>query len=238
MNDPLILHIETATNICSVALSLGDKILSTRESDEDRSHGSLLTVFMQEVMDEADIKPDQINAVAVSKGPGSYTGLRIGVSVTKGFAYARKIPVIGIVTLQAMVIAAKRNKEIMKLQKQHPELLFCPMIDARRMEVFSGLYKSNCREISPVSAIVVEESSFNASLASHHIVFFGNGSGKIRDVIQHPNAHFIRGINPSSTHMVPLALKNFANKRFEDTAYFEPYYLKDFVATTPKKKVL
>lgn len=238
MNGPLILHIETATNICSVALSRGEEILSIRESDEDRSHGSLLTVFIKEVLHEAGVNPDQINAVAVSKGPGSYTGLRIGVSVTKGFAYARKIPVIGIVTLQAMTVAATHNNEVKELQQRHPELLFCPMIDARRMEVFSGLYDKNFQEVSPVSAIVVEESSFNTNLASHHIAFFGNGSEKIRDVIRHTNAHFINDINPSSACMVPLVLQYFENKIFEDTAYFEPYYLKDFVATIPKKKVL
>lgn len=238
MNEPLILLIETATNICSVALSRGEEILSVRESDEDRSHGSLLTLFMQEVMDEAAVKPDQINAVAVSKGPGSYTGLRIGVSVTKGFAYARKIPVIGIVTLQAMTGAATHNNEVRALQQRHPEILFCPMIDAKRMEVFSGLYNKNCQEISPVSALVVDESSFITHLDSHHIAFFGNGSEKVKDVIHHPNAHFISGITPSSSSMVPLALKNYKDKIFEDTAYFEPFYLKDFVATIPKKKVL
>jgi len=238
MNEPLILHIETATNICSVALSRGEEILSIRESDEDRSHGSLLTMFMQEVLNEAAVKPDQINAVAVSKGPGSYTGLRIGVSVTKGFAYARKIPVIGIVTLQAMTGAATNNNEVKALQQRYPEILFCPMIDARRMEVFSGLYNKNCQEISPVSALVVDESSFIANLDSHHIAFFGNGSEKVKDVLCHPNAHFISGITPSSASMVPLALKNYKDKIFEDTAYFEPFYLKDFVATIPKKKVL
>lgn len=236
--NPLILHLETATNICSVALSRGEKILAIRESDEDRSHGSLLTPFMQEVLDEAVVRPDEINAIAVSKGPGSYTGLRIGVSVTKGFAYASNIPVIGIVTLQAMVVAATHHRLVQELQQQYPELLFCPLIDARRMEVFSGLYDKNAEILSPVVATVVDETSFSEDLDSNHIVFFGNGSDKISDTIQHPHAHFIKEIYPSSEFMVPLALRNFKNNIFEDTAYFEPFYLKDFVATVPRKKVL
>ena len=238
MTNPLILHLETATNICSVALSRGEKILVIRESDEDRSHGSLLTPFMQEVLDETGIRPDEINAIAVSKGPGSYTGLRIGVSVTKGFAYASNIPVIGIVTLQAMVVAATHHQRVQELQQQYPELLFCPLIDARRMEVFSGLYDKNAEILLPVVATVVDETSFNKELDSNHIVFFGNGSDKISDTIQHPHAHFIKEIYPSSEFMVPLALRNYKNNIFEDTAYFEPFYLKDFVATIPKKKVL
>jgi tRNA threonylcarbamoyladenosine biosynthesis protein TsaB len=238
MTNPLILHLETATNICSVALSRGEEILAFRESQEDRSHGALLTPFMQEVLDEAGIGPDEINAIAVSKGPGSYTGLRIGVSVTKGFAYASNIPVIGIVTLQAMVVAATHNRHVQELQQQHPGLLFCPLIDARRMEVFSGLYDKNTDLLSPVAATVVDETSFAEKLASNHIAFFGNGSDKISDTIQHPHAHFIKEIYPSSQFMVPLALRNYKNDLFEDTAYFEPFYLKDFVATIPKKKVL
>ncbi len=235
---PLILNLETATNICSVALVRGEKILAIRESDEDRSHGSLLTPFIQEVLDEAGVRPNEINAIAVSKGPGSYTGLRIGVSVTKGFAYASNIPVIGIVTLQAMVVAATHHQLVQKLQQQHPELLFCPLIDARRMEVFSGLYDKNAELLSPVVATVVDKTSFNKELASNHIVFFGNGSDKIADTIQHPHAHFIKEIYPSSEFMVPLALRNYKNNIFENTAYFEPFYLKDFVATIPRKKVL
>ncbi len=238
MANPFIINIETATNICSVTLSMGEKVLSFRESNVDRSHGSLLTVFMQEVIDEAGLKPGEINAVAVSKGPGSYTGLRIGVSVTKGFAYAQNIPVIGIGTLQAMVINALRNEKVMEIQQQIPGILFCPMIDARRMEVFCAIYDKSHHEVSAVTAIVVENSSFDTVLASNHIVFFGNGSDKIRDVIRHPNAHFITDIHPSSRSMVPIALDHYRNNEFEDTAYFEPFYLKDFIATTPKKKVL
>jgi tRNA threonylcarbamoyladenosine biosynthesis protein TsaB len=236
--EPLILHLETATNVCSVALSEGEKILATRESSEDRSHGTLLTVFVEEVLKEAGKNAEQLDAVAVSKGPGSYTGLRIGVSATKGIAYARNIPVIGIGTLQSMTLTAMENKVVQQLLKDHPDLLFCPMIDARRMEVFSAIYDASLKETAPVSAIIVEENSFKNILDKQPVVFFGNGADKVRDTIRHEKAHFITGLEPSSKQMIPLASEAFRKKQFEDTAYFEPFYLKDFIATIPKKKVL
>ncbi len=236
--NPLILHLETATNVCSVALSEGDQILASRESSEDRSHGTLLTLFIKEVLKEAGKNSNQLDAVAVSKGPGSYTGLRIGVSATKGIAYAQNIPVTGIITLQSLTLTAKKNQEIQNLQRVHPDLLFCPMIDARRMEVFTAVYNDQLDQIEPVSATIVEENSFDKILRKNHIVFFGNGAEKIKGTIRHDNAHIITGIEPSAKQMVPLAIKKFINKEFEDTAYFEPFYLKDFIATTPKKKVL
>ncbi|MEX0981886.1 MAG: tRNA (adenosine(37)-N6)-threonylcarbamoyltransferase complex dimerization subunit type 1 TsaB [Bacteroidales bacterium] len=238
MIHPLILNLETATNVCSVALCKGEETVAKRESDEDRSHGSLLTVFMQEVLDEAGVKPEEISAIAVSKGPGSYTGLRIGVSVTKGFAYGLNIPVIGIVTLQAMVVAATWHHSVKELQQKHPETLFCPMIDARRMEVFTALYDKNRDIVSPVTATVVGENSFDKELKGNHILFFGNGADKLSGIIQHPHAHFIQQIQPSAVAMIPLSLHQYENRIFEDTAYFEPYYLKDFVATIPRKKVI
>lgn len=238
MEQPVILHIETATNICSVALSKNDQLLAIRESDEDRSHGNLLTIFAEEVLKEAGLSPENLDAVAVSKGPGSYTGLRIGVSATKGIAFARNIPVIGVVTLRAMVLAARDHQEVRKLEISHPELLYCPMIDARRMEVFSAVYNTSLEERQPVTATIVDEDSFRELLDNQPVLFFGNGSDKTRDTITHKNALFTSGIVPSSSSMIPLALEAFRNKEFEDTAYFEPFYLKDFVATTPRKKVL
>ena len=174
----------------------------------------------------------------MSKGPGSYTGLRIGVSVTKGFAYGLSIPVIGIVTLQAMVVAAIQHHSVQELQRKYPEILFCPMIDARRMEVFTALYDKNRDIVSPVTATVVGENSFDKELKENYILFFGNGADKLSDIIQHPHAQFIQQVQPSAVSMIPLALYHYENRIFEDTAYFEPYYLKDFVATTPRKKVL
>jgi len=236
--EPLILHLETATNVCSVAISQGAHMLAVRESAEDRSHGTLLTVFVKEVLKETGKHADQLDAVAISKGPGSYTGLRIGVSAAKGIAYAQNIPVIGILTLQSMTLTALENQEVRQLQQEHPGLLFCPMIDARRMEVFSAVYDARMKETVPVSAVIVEENSFGKVLDQHHIVFFGNGADKIRGTIRHENAHFINGIEPSSKQMIPLALAAYEKQQFEDTAYFEPFYLKDFIATIPKKKVL
>lgn len=235
--EPLILHLETATNVCSVAISEGEHMLAIRESAEDRSHGTLLTVFVKEVLKETGKNADQLDAVAISKGPGSYTGLRIGVSAAKGIAYAQNIPVIGILTLQSMTLTALENHEVQQLQQEHSGLLFCPMIDARRMEVFSAIYNARMKETVPVSAVIVEENSFEKVLDQHHIVFFGNGADKIRDTIRHENAHFIKGIEPSSKQMIPLALAAYDKQQFEDTAYFEPFYLKDFIATIPRKKV-
>lgn len=238
MSSPRILHLETATNVCSVALSEGGNLVSIRESREDRSHGSLLTVFMEEVIREAGLQPKDIDAISISKGPGSYTGLRIGVSVAKGFAYASDIPVIGINTLQALSCAAMNNEKIKELCKSFPKLLLCPMIDARRMEVYTALYDQNSKEVSPVEAKIVNEDSFKQILESSKIVFFGNGSEKVKEIITHPSAFFIEDISPSSRYMLPLALDSFSRKSFENTAYFEPFYLKDFVATIPKNKML
>lgn len=238
MENVRILHIETATNICSVALSEGEKLIALRESDQDKSHGALLTIFMDEVLKEGGLKPEDIDALSVSKGPGSYTGLRIGVSATKGFAYALDLPIIGIDTLLAMAIGAKASEEVEDLAKQNTKLLLCPMIDARRMEVFSGFYTMEDQTYRKVSADVIDEGSYESILANHPIAFFGNGSQKVKEILQHDNAHFIEGIVPSAKNMILLSLAAVREKKFEDTAYFEPYYLKDFVATTPKKKVL
>lgn len=237
MTKPRILHLETATNICSVALSEGGNLVAVKETDEDRSHGSVLTVFMDEVLREGGLSPSDIDAVAVSLGPGSYTGLRIGVSVTKGFAYAQDIPVIGISTLRLLTAAALCDARIRTLQQRYSEILLCPMIDARRMEVYTAVYSEKEIEIEAVTAKIIDDTSFNNLLKSGQLVFFGNGSDKIAEIIRHKNAHIISGITPSAKYMLPLALQAFHDKKFEDRAYFEPLYLKDFIATTPKKKL-
>lgn len=238
MVEARILHLETATNVCSVALSEGERILALRETDEGRSHGSVLTIFMEEVLHEAALRPADIHAISISKGPGSYTGLRIGVSVTKGFAYAQSIPVIGIPTLKVLTESALQSSDMKKFRKNTSSFLLCPLLDAKRMEVYTALYNESGKEIEAVSAKIIDESSFNTHLKSNPIVFFGNGSDKITDLIQHPNAHFMKHINPSAKYMIPLAMKAYQAGVFENTAYFEPYYLKDFIATIPKKKLL
>ena len=239
MNNPLILHIETATKYCSVALSDGETLISLRESDEERSHARSLTRFIRECFRESGKKMSDLDAINVSKGPGSYTGLRIGVSTTKGIAYARNIPVIATGTLQVMVSAAVDNQEFINQSvSSDQDILFCPMIDARRMEVFTGLFNPDGTIYRDISAEIIEEDSFSGILDSKRIYFFGDGSDKCRGILKHENAIFLPDVHPSARYMIGLALEAFRNSRFEDVAYFEPYYLKEFIATIPRKKVL
>ncbi len=238
MTNPLILHIETATNICSVALSKGEDLIAIRESNEDKSHGALLSVFMDEVLKEGQTLPTDLHAISVSKGPGSYTGLRIGVSATKGFGYALNLSIIGMDTLLALAIGAKSSNYFKDLIKRYPNLLLCPLLDARRMEVYSGFYTLENKLFRKVSADIIDENSYKTIFDSNPVVFFGNGSQKVKEIIQHPQAFFIDDIVPSAKNMIIPSLELFRSKKFEDTAYFEPYYLKDFVTTTPKKKLL
>lgn len=238
MTHPRILHIETATNICSVALSEGENLLAIMESDEDKSHGSMLSVFMDKVLSEAGFQPTDMHAISVSKGPGSYTGLRIGVSAVKGFSYALNLPIIGIDTLLALAIGVKSTDAVKTLIIEHPDLLLCPLLDARRMEVYSGFYTLANQSFRKVSADIIDENSYKEILDSNPVVFFGNGSSKVKEILQHPNAFFVDDIVPSARNMIPLSNEFFLQGTFEDSAYFEPYYLKDFVATVPKKKLL
>lgn len=237
-DDPLILHLETSTNTCSVALSRGADLLSIRETDEQKAHSTLLTVFIDETLKEADIQPSSLNAIAVSKGPGSYTGLRIGVSVTKGMAYGLGIPVIGITSLHAMARGAAKTPFVKDLIANHPDLLLCPMIDARRMEVYTAFFDLSMKEVRKTSADIIDEQSYADILEKHPVIFFGNGSIKLIDVLDHSNLHLMEKFKPSAQFMIEPARVAFREKKFEDTAYFEPFYLKDFVATIPRKKVI
>jgi len=239
MADALILHIETATDICSVALSEGDQLLSLVESGPERSHATLLNVYIRKTFEESGRKLDQIDAVAIGQGPGSYTGLRIGVSTAKGIAFALEKPLLALSSLENMATGAKDNQSINHLWNEHGNgLILCPMIDARRMEVYTCFFSMDMKVVRAVSADVIEKSSFQKLLDKHHICFFGNGSGKCEQILDHPNAHFISGINPSAGKMIVPVLNRYKQKQFEDVAYFEPFYLKDFVATVPKKKVI
>ncbi len=238
MNEPHILCLETATNVCSVALGKGNAVVAIRETDEDRSHGTLLTQFMEEILSEAGINASELDAVALSIGPGSYTGLRIGASVAKGFAYASNIPVIGIDTLQVMASSALVTPEVKSfLENEGTDALLCPLIDARRMEVYSAIYNLQLEKVRDVEAEIIDETSFSGYLKKGKVLFFGNGSDKMIPVIQHANAVYINNIYPSSQQMIRLAGEKFRNAEFLDTAYFEPFYLKDFIATIPRKKV-
>ena len=180
-----------------------------------------------------------MDAIAVSKGPGSYTGLRIGVSTAKGLAYGLEKPLLSSGTLENMAYSAKTDPSIGKLLKEHGKgLLLCPMLDARRMEVFSCFFTSEIAMKREVTADIVEGDSYGNILEKNHICFFGNGADKCIEVLDHPHAHFVTGVNPSAANMVQPVFNRFNRGKFEDVAYFEPFYLKDFIATTPRKKVL
>jgi tRNA threonylcarbamoyladenosine biosynthesis protein TsaB len=231
-----ILVIETSTEICSVALTVDGLLTDVIESREGQNHARLVTVFAEELLKRNGVKPTDLVAVAVSKGPGSYTGLRIGVSTAKGICYARHIPLIAIGTLEAMTQFVIKNLQNYPVPQDKP-ILFCPMIDARRMEVFSMLFDHAGSVIRPIEAVVVEESFLAGKLMDHTIVFFGNGSEKCRKVIQSPNAMFLSNVEASARHLSDLAWQLYNKKQFEDVAYFEPFYLKDFVATVSKKNI-
>lgn len=234
---PLILNIETSTNVCSVSLSGEDgTILSYRENLEDKSHAALLAVFIEEVLKESEKGFEDLDAVCVSKGPGSYTGLRIGVSTAKGICYARSLPLIAVNTLDIITRGVIRQNPA-DFSKNGEKVLLCPMIDARRMEVYTALYDIHGNPVKETSAEIINENSFKDLLEDHKILFFGNGAAKCREIIAHPNAKFLEGIFPSARVMGSISLQAFQNSVFEDLAYFEPFYLKDFIATVPKKQL-
>lgn len=231
--EPAILLIETATPVCSVALSSQNGVF-VRESHGQRSHSELITIFIEEVVAEAGMVLDQLDAVAVSMGPGSYTGLRIGVSTAKGICYALDKPLIAIDTLQSMAAGMAE-----KSHSKNENVLLCPMIDARRMEVYAALFDSTADRRSETDAHIVDEASFANELENNTIVFFGDGAQKCKTALAHrPNAVFIEDFFPSAVHMGGLAKAHYLSGKFENTAYFEPFYLKDFVAAPPKVKGL
>jgi tRNA threonylcarbamoyladenosine biosynthesis protein TsaB len=232
----MILHIETATDICSVSLSKNGKQIDIQEKSEERSHASTLTVFINEIFERNRLSANELSAVAVSMGPGSYTGLRIGVSVAKGICYGTDIPLIAIPTLEAMYIGL-RDKLHLENHEIPGNSIFAPMIDARRMEVYMSMFNSEGVVVRETSAIVVEPETFNDILRNNKIYFFGTGAAKLNQTIIHDNAIFIDGFELSSNYMIPIAERKLKNKLFENVAYFEPFYLKDFIATIPKNKM-
>lgn len=238
MAEPLILHIETATDICSVALSQGDRELSLVESGQERSHATLLNSFIRKAFSESNKEMRQLDAVAVSKGPGSYTGLRIGVSTAKGIAYALQKPLLSSGTLETMAHGALNHSAVKELARKFGnDLLLCPMLDARRMEVYAAFYSTSLLVVREVSATIIDKQSYRDLLQKKHICFFGNGSTKCKNELAHSNSHFLEDINPSAGNMIIPVLDRYRKKQFEDVAYFEPFYLKDFVATKPRKKM-
>ncbi len=234
-----ILHIETSTDVCSVSVSQNGQLLAIKESLDGMNHSRILTLFIEELMNDSVINAGLIEAVAVSMGPGSYTGLRIGVSVAKGLCYALNIPLLAIGTLDSMASYTAAH-----LDQYHPNAasglppLLCPMIDARRMEVYSALFDASGTRIEPVTAKIVDAGTFANMLDKNPILFFGNGARKCRETIQHPNALFAGPEKVSARFMIHQAEVKYKNNEFEDVAYFEPFYLKDFIATVPRNKVI
>ena len=253
MASEYILNIETSTGVCSVSVCNGKRVLALRENSEGRSHAALLTIFIEEAMKEASVEFRELSAVAVSKGPGSYTGLRIGVSAAKGICYAWDIPLIATETLRSMalrvisfhgsngVVSRKGLEKIVAATEILPgnELLLCPMIDARRMEVYMAVFDASGEQVTAISAEIIDKNTFSRFGEDKTILIFGDGAGKCRDLpeIQTGNVIFIPGIYPSAEQMAEQAFHALQEKRFEDTAYFEPFYLKDFIATTPKERM-
>ncbi|HEY8784489.1 MAG TPA: tRNA (adenosine(37)-N6)-threonylcarbamoyltransferase complex dimerization subunit type 1 TsaB [Mucilaginibacter sp.] len=227
----MILQIETATASCSVVLAKDGKVLGCKQVNQRNIHAEVVTLFIDELITFAGIKYEDLDAIAVSCGPGSYTGLRIGVSTAKGLCFALDKPLIAIETLAAMADGMTSFEEY----AEDDVVLLCPMIDARRMEVFTAVFTKDGEKIRPTSAEIIDENSFDELLENNKILFFGDGAEKCRAVLgEKPNAVFFPGFINSATSLTKRALEKFRNKEFEDVAYFEPYYLKDFIAGKKK----
>jgi len=233
----IILIIETSTEICSIALAQNNHVLDIIESKDGQNHARLVTVFADTLLRRNKLVISDINAVAVSKGPGSYTGLRIGVSTAKGICFANNIPLIAIGTLESMTSHVSSNLLKYKISETRPTL-FCPMIDARRMEVFSMVIGQSGEIVKPISANIIQDSFMADELNKYQVVFYGNGSEKCKNVITSNNAIFINNVEASAAHMAEQAYVAFQGNKFENLAYFEPFYLKDFIATVSKKNLL
>jgi tRNA threonylcarbamoyladenosine biosynthesis protein TsaB len=216
----LLLHIDTAVDAASVCLANKEEVIGLRTNPQAKDSASWIQPAIQQLMEEYDVALQQLKAISVSAGPGSYTGLRVGMATAKGLCYALQIPLITINTLQMMAAAAAAE----------PTDLLCPMIDARRMEVFTAVFKPSLEPVVPSRAVILEQDSFSELLEKHSITFFGNGSTKFKDIKQHPNANF-KAIPVNASHLTALAFQQFVKGNFADLAYCEPFYGKDFHTT-------
>jgi len=232
----MIICLETSTSLCSVALCDKDGVVAVRESDESKSHASLLSVFINELLSAAGLKASELEAVAVSKGPGSYTGLRIGVSTAKGICYAASVPLIGIETTLSMFHGI--TDTIKSRYGTDRTSLFIPMLDARRMEIYYSILASDGKIVKEISAEIIDKNSFRDIPENIRILIFGDGSSKCIKVSERGNIKFAEEFRISATHMYEPAYKAFREQHFEDVAYFEPFYLKDFITSRPKKNIL
>lgn len=233
----LILNLDTATEICSVALADENGLIDFRENSEGMLHSSVLTVFIDDIIKKNNILPGRLDAIAVSAGPGSYTGLRIGVSAAKGLCYGTGKPLISVSTLQAMAHGFI-NQLTDEQKKSYGSAWLCPMIDARRLEVYNAFFDIEGNAQSEITADIINDASYGDILNLRKVIFFGNGSDKCKEIITHPNATFVPGIHPSAKAMLSLSQQAYRMQDFKDVAYFEPHYLKEFVATIAKNKVI
>lgn len=225
-----ILNIETSTSVCSVALTMDGNVIDRREDYQGRNHASLLSGYIEDMLGAAKKHELRLDAIAVSMGPGSYTGLRIGLSEAKGLAYALNIPLIGVDTLQTMTVA------VMFSDFFDENVLFAPMIDARRMEVYTAVHNFALENVMAPQPLILDEDSYREQLDRGPVIFFGDGSEKARPLLEkHPNANFITEIHPLAANMMALAERSFHRGEFLDLAYSVPNYLKDFQAIKPKK---
>ena len=225
-----ILNIDTSTNVCSVAVSQDGACIFDKEDHSGPNHAERLGTFVDEALSFIDNHAIPLDAVAVSCGPGSYTGLRIGVSMAKGICYGRDVKLLAVPTLELLCVPV-----LLREMVTDDDALLCPMLDARRMEVYAQLFTRSLREVRPIQADVVDADTYREYLDKHPVYFFSNGAMKCKEVIDHPNAHFIEGIEALAKNMLPLAERRMAREEFEDVAYFVPFYLKDFVAKQPRK---
>jgi tRNA threonylcarbamoyladenosine biosynthesis protein TsaB len=224
----LILNLETATTMCSVALAKDGLLLSKKELNGDYTHAENLTCFIETIFEEVKLSLNEVDAIAISKGPGSYTGLRIGVSTAKGLCYSLDKPMIALNTLEHSAYGCS-------IQYGKDDELFCPMIDARRMEVYCAVFDKSNRLIRSTAAEIIDVQSFQTLLEKQTVYFFGDGATKCKPVLaSNRNAVFLDHLYPSAVNMIALSEKAFQHRQFEDIAYFEPFYLKDFVAGKKK----
>ena len=224
-----ILHIETSTDVCSVAVSEDSQVIFQQEDHSGPNHAERLGTMVDEALSFTDNHAIPFDAVAVSCGPGSYTGLRIGVSMAKGICYGRNLKLIAVPTLELLCVP------ILLREMVEEDALLCPMLDARRMEVYAGIYDRALKPVREIGADIVDSETYKEYLDQRPVYFFGNGAKKCMEAINHPHAHLIEGIEPLAKWMQPLAEKRLLGGQTEDVAYFVPYYLKDFVAKMPKK---
>lgn len=225
-----ILCIETATEICSVAIAKNGETIALVEDTQGNNHASQLHILVAKALDQSNLQFSDLQSIAVSKGPGSYTGLRVGVSAAKGYCYALQIPLIAINTLQSLASGFWQNNP-------NYSGLVCPMIDARRMEVYCALFNQTLNEVLPTQAKIIDEESFAEQLNQNQITFIGNGAAKCQNTITSLQAKFDISVKCNASYLSKLAQEAFNHNTFEDVAYFEPYYLKDFVGTVAKKLV-